>query len=91
LLIGNQQHFARQRAFLVVERLEFFPGRGAADDDGWLAFRLWRSDDNQTRAAAGRFEHDVIRHVHDVADAADADFFQGGAQPIRAGPDLSRL
>ena len=34
------------------------------------------------------FEHDVIRHVHDVVDAADADFFQRRAQPIRAGPNL---
>ena len=43
LLVGNQKHFVRQRAFLIVERLEFFAGSGAADDDGRFAVRcLWR-------------------------------------------------
>ena len=33
LFVGDQQHFVRQRAFHVVERLEFFAGGGAANDD----------------------------------------------------------
>src|ERR1039457_993992 len=37
------------------------------------------------------FQHDVIRHVHDVADAADADFFQSALQPVRAWPDFHTL
>ena len=35
-----------------------------------------------------RFQHHVIGHIHHVADAADADLFQGALQPIRAGGDL---
>ena len=37
------------------------------------------------------FQHDVIRHVHDVADAADADFLQRVAQPRPGLARLSRL
>ena len=84
-----KQHFVRQRALLIVERLEFFAGSGAADDDGRLAVRAFGDEMiiKRVQRLAG-FQHDVIRHVHDVADAADADFFQRVAQPIRARPDL---
>ena len=34
LFVGDQEHFVRQRAFLIVERLEFFARSGAAHDDG---------------------------------------------------------
>src|SRR6185312_12096016 len=93
LLVGDQEHVAVQRAFDVVERFEFFALSGAADDDGGL-FRL------VTSAATGNeviiesvqrladFHHHEIGDVHDVVDAADADFFQRGAQPIGAGADL---
>ena len=55
--VGDQQHLVRQRAFLAVERLEFFALRRAADDDGRaIAVRCpWQSNDNRTRATAGRF------------------------------------
>ncbi len=34
------------------------------------------------------FKHDVIRHVHDIANAADADFFQRAFKPVRTRPDF---
>ena len=34
------------------------------------------------------FKHHVVGDVHDVADAADADFFEHAPEPIRAGADL---
>ena len=33
-------------------------------------------------------QHHVVRHVHDVVDAADADLLQRVAQPVRAGANL---
>ena len=32
-------------------------------------------------------EHHKVGHVHDIIDAADTNFLEGAAQPIRAGPN----
>src|SRR6185369_6844325 len=89
LFVGNQQHFARERAVLVVERLEFFLIGGATNDDGGLIILAFGDEmivERMQRLAD--FEHDVVGDVDNVVDAADADLFQSGPQPIRAGPDL---
>ena len=92
-LVGNQQHLAGQRAFLAVERCEFFAFGRAAHDDG-RAMRHACCGQQMVIERVQRLadlQHHVIRDVHDVVDAADADFLQRVPQPIRARRRLSRL
>jgi hypothetical protein len=89
LLISNEEHLIRQRTLLIVERLEFLAGGCAADNDGWLAVRAFGDEMIIERVQRlADFQHDVVRHVHDVADAADADFLQRALEPIRAWADF---
>jgi predicted alpha/beta-fold hydrolase len=69
--------------------LNFSPGGGAADDDGRRLPSLPLANQMIIKRVQrlADFEHDVIRHVHDVADAADADFFQASSA---ANPGLAR-
>jgi len=77
LIVGDQQHFAREHAFLIVEGLEFFFFIRATNYNHWFAVRAFgdKTIIERVQRLAG-FEHDVIRHVHDIADAGDADGFE---------------
>ena len=72
--------------------VNFSPSLRAADDDGRAvarARRLWPMQMIIERVQRlADFQHHVIRHVHHVVDAADADLLQRRAQPVRAGTDL---
>src|SRR5581483_193158 len=87
--IGDQQHLAGERPLLGIERRELLVLGGAADDDGGLPFPALRDEviiEGVQRLAG--FEHHVVRDVHDVADAADTDFFERRAEPIGTGANL---
>ena len=87
--VSDQEHFACERALLIIERLKFFSRSRTADDDGRLAVRALGDEVIIKRVQRlTTFQHDVIGHVHHVADAAEADLFERRTQPVRAGADL---
>ena len=81
-----------KRAFGVIERLEFFAGRGAADDNRGFAILAF-CDEMIIKGVQwlADFQHDEIGHVHDVVDAADADFFQRRRSQSGLGPIFTPL
>ena len=100
LRIGDEQHFARQIAFLPVQRGELLAFLSATDNDRRQVILPGhcRRDtggtlfgDQMIVECVQRLpglEHDVVRHVHHIADAAHANFLQCRAQPIGARPNL---
>ena len=85
-LVGNQEHLARERSLLPVQRHEFLAFCRAANDDRGtsVAASQVRRDICSTlkqmiiervQRLPG-FEHDIIRHIHDVVDASNANFFE---------------
>jgi hypothetical protein len=74
---------------LAVERDELLAGPRAADDNGRFAILAFGDEVIIKRVQRlADFEHHVIRHVHDVVDAADADFFQRASEANPGWPDF---
>ena len=88
--VRDEEHAAVEPAFLAVEGHELFAFGGAAHDDGRPGAG---AGPGQEAAIEGMqrladLEHDVIGDIHHVAEAADANLFEGLLEPIRAGGDL---
>ena len=82
-VVGNDEVFGEQRVFLAVEREDFFAFLGAADGDAALEFI-----EVESVQVLAHLHHHIVGDIDDVVDGAEADAFEAGFQPSRAGADF---